>query len=253
MVAEADRPEQEKFRTGADLPLIEAEPPAESGIRRLVRKRRKRRHRVLRVVSARRAIEPWQPGEDYEFTTGGEFSVLDVVLAVLERTGPAHFTAITWTVGLYDGEVLKHLLDTGRLLSARFVVDVTMRNSSGSIYYAQEFMDAFGEENIRTTRVHAKSFTLTNDEHTISFSSTANLNENQRMEQFYFSHDPERAHWFLEVIDELFRTVPLGWNKDTGPPDMSRLDPAATHIEMGTVTDLGKVTEIGRVPLRERT
>lgn len=242
------------FRRGAAVPMIEdAPPPEETGIRRLERPRRKRRHRVLRVVSARRAIEPWAPDMDYEVTTGGEFSMLDVVLAILERTGPAHFSALTWTVGIYDAEVLRRLLDDGRLLSARFVVDVTMKNGGGSAYYAQEFMDAFGEENIRTSRVHAKAYILQNDEHAVSFSSTANLNENQRMELMYFSHDPERVRWYGEVFDELWRTVPPGWNKDTGAPDVSQLDPAGTHIEMGRVTDLGRVADVGRLPLMERT
>lgn len=240
------------MRTGADLPLIEEEPPAESGARILRRKRRYRRHRVLRVKSARRAIEPWAPDMDYEITTGGEFSLLDVVLAVMRRTGPAHLTVVAWTVGLYDSEVVKYKMDAGEILSATFVVDVTMKNGGGSAYYAPEFMETFGEERIRTTRVHAKFVTITNEHHKISISSTANLNENQRMELFYFSHDPARADWYDEVVAELFRTVPPGWNKDTGPPDVSNLDPAGTHIEMGTVTNLGRVSEVGQLSLDER-
>lgn len=224
-----------KLRTGDDLPLEEAAPPEREGFTPLVRKRPARRHRVLRTPSARRALRYFKPGHDLEVHTGGEFSLLDLTLALLEWTGPASDVAVdTWSVGMYDAEVLAHALESGRLRSLRFVVDVTVKNNIGSRAYAPELMRVFGPENVRTTRTHSKFVVITNDDGAAySVSSTANLNENLRAELFYVSDDPARARWYLRIVDKLFEEVPEGWNPDTGAPALKGLDPAASPIRRG--------------------
>jgi hypothetical protein len=231
----------QKFRTGDQLPLIEEPAPAETGVRGLVRERTKRRHRMLRTSSARQALEPFQPGYDYEVMTNGEFSLLDAVLVLLERTGPADVSICTYSAGLYDAEVMNRFIDTGNVLSLRLVLDVSFRTLGGSRNYAVTLMDVFGEECIRTTRTHAKFVTITNAEHKISISSTANLNENKRLELFYFSDSPERAAWYEEIVDELFHDVKPGWNPDHGAPALGRLDPTGSKIQANKGVRMGRI------------
>lgn len=233
------------IRTGDQLPMFEAEPPAESGVKILKRERPKRRHRVLRTKSARIALADWEPGWDYEINTNGEFSLLDVILVLLERTGPADVAISTWSAGLYDVEVANRFLNTGLIRSIRFVLDVSFRNNGGSKGYSNLLMDMFGEECIRTTRTHAKFVTITNETHQFSISSTANLNENKRLEIFHFSDDPARAEWYLEIVENLFHDVKPGWNPDTGAPALGRMNPTGTPIQMGKVTGAGTVSYRG--------
>ncbi|MEE6280169.1 hypothetical protein [Georgenia sp. MJ170] len=223
------------MRTGDDLPLFELEAPEREGFTPLVRKRPRRRNRVLRTPSARRALRYFKPGHDLEVHTGGEFSLLDLTLALLDWTGPASDVVIdTWSVGLYDAEVLAHALEAGRLRSVRFVIDVTVKNNIGSRAYAPELMRVFGAENVRTTRTHSKFVIVTNDDGAAySVSSTANLNENLRAELFYVSDDPERAAWYLGIVERLFAEVPEGWNPDTGMAALKGLDPAGSPIRRG--------------------
>lgn len=223
--------ELQHFRTGEQLELIEERAPATSGARVLGRKRTKRRHRMLRTTSARLALEPFEPGFDYEVMTNGEFSLLDAVLVLLEKTGPADVSICTYSAGLYDAEVMNRFISTGNVRSLRLVLDVSFKTLGGSRGYAVTLMDVFGEECIRTTRTHAKFVTITNETHKISISSTANLNENKRLELFYFSDAPERAEWYEAIVDELFGDVKPGWNPDTGAPALGRLDPTGSQVK----------------------
>lgn len=232
---------EQEFRTGDAVPLIEAEPPKASGVRVLKRARPARRHRVLRTKSARVAVGHWEPGFDYEINTNGEFSLLDVILVLLERTGPADVSISTWSAGLYDVEVANRFLNTGLIRSIRFVLDVSFKNNGGSKGYSSLLMDMFGEECIRTTRTHAKFVTITNETHKLSISSTANLNENKRLEIFHFSDDPARAAWYLAIVDELFHDVMPGWNPDTGAPALGRMDPTGSKIRAGKINKAGRM------------
>ncbi|QOP64950.1 NucT-like nuclease [Arthrobacter phage Brynnie] len=223
----------QKFRTGDELPLFEA-PELDSnldGVRVLERKRPGvRRHRMLRTNSARVALAPFKPGHDYEVMTNGAFSLLDAVLVLLEKSGPADVSICTYSAGLYDAEVMNRFVETGNVRSIRLVLDGSIKTLGGTRGYAVTLMDVFGEECIRTTRTHAKFVTITNDEHTFTISSTANLNENKRLELFYFSDDPDRAAFYEAVVDEVFHDVKPGWNPDHGAPGLGRLDPTGSAV-----------------------
>lgn len=221
----------QKFRTGDAVPLFEEPAPETSGVRGLVRERTKRRHRMLRTSSARVALEPFQPGFDYEVMTNGEFSLLDAVLVLLERSGPADVSICTWSAGLYDSEVMNRFIETGNIRSFRLVLDVGFNKLAGVREYAVTLMDVFGEEHIRTTRTHAKFVTITNETHSFSISSTANLNENKRLELFYMSDCPDRAAWYEEIVDELFNDVKPGWNPNRGAPALKRIDPTGAQVK----------------------
>lgn len=228
-------------RTGDEVPWNEEPPQAvtASGISR----QPVRRHRLLRVRSAFLALEDWR-GHDFEVMTNGEFSVLDALLVLLDRAGrPLHLVVSTWSVGLYDLEVVNKLLDEGRLLSFRLMLDVSFRNSKGSSAYAGQIMPLFGSGSVRTIRSHAKFFLLHGDGVAYSLTSTANLNENKRLELMYFSDDPDRLAFYLRLTDEVFAEVEEGWNPDTGAPELATVDPVAQAVEVG-----GKLpVQVGRL------
>ena len=234
--------QQQKFRRGDELPLNVEPAPEVSGVRGIVRPRTKRRHRMLRTASAFRALEPFTPGVDYEVMTNGEFSLLDAVLVLLERSGPADVAICTWSAGLYDSEVMNRFIETGNIRTFRLVLDVGFNKLAGKQDYAVTLMDVFGEEHIRTTRTHAKFVTISNETHAFSISSTANLNDNKRLELFYISDDPVRCRWFETVVDELFLDVKPGWNPDRGAPALKRVDPTSVPVAMAK----GKI-QMGRL------
>ena len=236
------RTESQPFRLGSDVDVSEESAPAVSGIVGLATPRGNRRNRVLRTRSARIALEPFIEGTDYEVLTNGEFSLLDAILVLLERSGPAHVSISTYSAGIYDAEVVNRFIETGNILSIRFILDVAFKTLGGSKGYAVTLMDVFGEAAIRTTRNHAKFVTITNDTHAYSISSTGNLNENKRLELFYFSDNQERSRWFDSIFDELFENVRPGWNPDTGAPGLNRLDQSKSIVaSSGSRITMGRI------------
>lgn len=205
-----------------------------------------RNHRFLRVQSARRALADFTPGTDFEVMTNGAFSVLDALLVLLDRAGrPCHLVVSTWSVGLYDVEVVTHLRDTGRLSSVRFILDVSVRSNIGTRTFAPQLLELFKAGNIRTTRTHAKYFLLFDDTGAVSYSltSTANLNENKRLELMYFSDDPERLDFYRRATDAVFEEVAEGFTGSHGAPSLPRLDPGPQRepLRMGRVGSVGFV------------
>lgn len=65
---------------------------------------RKARARLSKVASARDTIDGFGHGMDVVGLTFGQFSLLDLIEAALELTGPADVTISTWSAGFYDVE-----------------------------------------------------------------------------------------------------------------------------------------------------
>lgn len=241
------------FRAPENMPLLVDVPPAASGAVGRLTPSPRRRHRMLRTNSARLALEPFTDaiatGEpfDYEVMTNGEFSLLDAVLVLLDQAGPSDVAIATWSAGLYDMEVLNRFVSTKLIRSFRLVLDVSFRNNRGNnakdgTSYAAVLEDVFGPETIRTTRTHAKFVTITGGAHEFSITSTANLNENKRLEIFALSSAPDRAAFYERIVDELFEGIKPGWHPDRGAPALERVDPTGTHLGAGMVAAVGTVT-----------
>lgn len=217
--------------------LLDEEPaPAQPKARTTRVRPRRRRHRMLRTASARLALEGFDEGHDLLAMTGGEFSLLDAILVILEKTGPANVTVCTYSTGLYDAEVLAHFLQTDRIRSMRWILDGNFRTLASSRGYAVELMDVFGQEAIRTTRVHAKFVLIEADGLDVVITSSANLNENKRLEHFMVTTAPETAAFFREFVATVWGDVKPGWNPDHGVPGLKGLDPTHTPIRTGTAT-----------------
>lgn len=194
---------------------------------------RRRRHRFLRTASARRALRDFRDGWELDCLTGGEFSLLDATLVLLEQTGPADVTICTYSTGLYDAEVMAHFLGTDLIRSIRWILDANFRTLAGSRGYAVEVVNVFGEERIRTTRTHAKFVLIEGEEMCVSVTSSANLNENKRIEHLQVSSDPAKARFLRGFVETVWEDVRPGWNADHGVPGLRDLDPLASPVTMG--------------------
>lgn len=223
--------------TGQPLNLTSEPAPARTKVTTTIRPiPKRRRHRFLRTESARRALKDFQAGYELDCLTGGEFSLLDAILVLLEKTGPADVTVCTYSTGLYDAEVMAHFLATDRIRSMRWILDGNFRTLSGSRGYAVSLMDVFGEECIRTTRTHAKFVLIESDTMSVTITSSANLNENRRLEHVQVSSCPVRAAFLANFVRTIWGDVKPGWNPDRGVPGLAGLDPINTGIRAGHAT-----------------
>lgn len=63
----------------------------------------RRRHAVESFRTASEAIGTLEPGISIFGVTRGQFSMIDLVLAVLDQLGPAHVSLWTWKIAEYEG------------------------------------------------------------------------------------------------------------------------------------------------------
>lgn len=140
--------------------------------------------------------------------TFGQFSMMDAVEALLEKTGPADVVIATWTAGSADLSRSAESLNNGRIRSLRFIVDCSFGQRQPG--YLAQVRRLFGDDAIRSTRTHAKFAVITNDEWSVAVRTSMNLNENPRLESIEVSDDPELARFLLRVTDELFAEEKAG-------------------------------------------
>ncbi|HEX7352507.1 hypothetical protein [Brachybacterium sp.] len=212
----------------------------------------RRRNRMLRTNSARLALGPFledvqrEPDASwFEFwRTTGDFSLLDLILVLLDTAGPSEVTVETWSAGLYDMEVLNRFITSDLITSFRLVLDVSFRNNRGNnamdgTSYAAVLEDVFGLDAIRTTRTHAKNVIVRGGAHDFVILSSANLNENKRAEWFTVTNDPGMVEFGSRVADELFGGIDPGWHPDRGAEQLDRIDSTGSSLGARPMSGIG--------------
>lgn len=166
-----------------------------------VRRRNVRRAVVLAEnESASQCIGVLSAGVRITGLTMGQFSLLDLVAAVLEQIGSACVCISTWTTGIRDIQRAAWLLDNGVIEKFTLLTDRSFPQRQPE--YCAALLARFGETSVRSTRTHAKFAILTNDVWRVVIRSSMNLNSNPRYEQFDLDDDAELADWFLRHVDE---------------------------------------------------
>lgn len=133
-----------------------------------------RRPRLSKVTNARDALADFGRGMETYCLTFGQFSLMDAVEAILEKTGPADVAISTWTAGNADLSRSAEHLHNGNIRSLRFVADCSFGQRQPG--YLAELVRLFGAEAIRTTRTHAKFVVITNDDWQVAVRTSMNLN-----------------------------------------------------------------------------
>lgn len=197
------------------------------------RKTPARRPRLSKVTNARDALADFGRGVETYCLTFGQFSLMDAIEAVLEKTGPADVALSTWTAGGADLSRSAEHLHNGNIRSLRFVADCSFGQRQPG--YLAKLRELFGDEAIRTTRTHAKFAVLTNDEWSVAIRTSMNLNENPRLESIEVSDDPSLAAFLLQVVDEIFADEVAGDFRTKGRPALAGMDAVMpqARVEMG--------------------
>lgn len=169
--------------------------------------------RRARLVLARRqeaaeVLGELRAGARVVGVTKGQFSLLDLVEAVLEQVAPAYVLVSTWTPGKAEMERVLELLETGMISSFHLLVDRSFPTRHP--YYVQQVEDICGDAAIRMTRTHAKFALIKAEKWRICIRTSMNFNRNPRLEQFDLDDDPRIYELFERVASELFADVPSG-------------------------------------------
>lgn len=181
-----------------------------------------RKPRLSKITNARDALADFDRGMETYCLTFGQFSLMDAVEAILEKTGPADLALSTWTAGGADlSRSAEHLRDS-RIKSLRLVVDCSFGQRQPG--YLAQCRELFGDDAIRSTRTHAKFAVISNDTWNVAVRTSMNLNENPRLESIEVSDDPSLAGFLLEIVDELFREEEPGDFRTKSRPELVNVE-----------------------------
>jgi hypothetical protein len=138
----------------------------------------------------------------------GQFSLIDLITAIVERIGPADVRLSTWTTGIKDMETALALLDTGRFKSLQILTDRSFPSRQPA--YAARLVQLFGSEAVVCTQVHAKVVVLRAPGWAVTVRSSMNLNRNDRFEQFDLDEGESLAAFYGAWFDLLRKEAGSG-------------------------------------------
>jgi len=162
---------------------------------------------LRRQQSAAEAVEQLdRDGTSVYGLTRGQFSLVDLIRAILQKTGPASLWISTWTAAGTDVSTMAELMHSGDIVSCRWLVDATFVRRCPSL--VATIRDRFGRDAIRVTRTHAKFALIVNHEWKVALRTSMNLNENPRLESFEVGHDPQLAGFLTDAMRDLWEKQP---------------------------------------------
>lgn len=163
----------------------------------------KRELRDLRSrQSARQAVAGLNRKTEIFGFTKGQFSLLDLIAAVFEITGPAHLSLSTWTAAPHEIQSLGAMLQRGDVTGTRFLIDFSMARRDPAA--SSQLRETFGWDNVRVAQNHAKFAVFQNAAWKVVLRSSMNLNMNPRFEDFQIAHDPALAQFLNAILDEIW-------------------------------------------------
>lgn len=189
--------------------------------------------------NASQAISEFRPGIDLCMLNKGRFSLIDLIRALLDRTGPADVTVSTWTAARREIDEAAELLGETRIRSIRWLVDYSFCRRQPT--YAAQLRERFGDRCIRSTMNHAKFVMIRNESWNVIVRTSMNLNKNQRLEYAEISDDAAFADFLDATIAEVFEDQPAGGWIDERPQN-AKDQFAKLGVEDGSLgaSDYGK-------------
>lgn len=166
----------------------------------------------VRGETAIQAIGDIKHGMEFFGFTKGQFSMIDVIIHILNQTGPADVSIITWSAADADIRAAHSFLENGNIRKCRFLVDYSFKSRKPEIL--AKIVDLFGDDAVRISSVHAKSVLIQNEDWNFFIRTSMNLNFNPRFENFEISEGFEFADWMRTVFDEI-------WNDRTAAECLS--------------------------------
>lgn len=161
-----------------------------------------------RLSSAAQAVGVLTPGCRVVGLTMGQFSLLDLIAAVLVQVGPADVLVSTWTPGRQEMERVADMLDAHAITGFRLLVDRSFVSRHPE--YVARIQRMLGSETIRQTRTHAKFALVRGGGYQIAIRTSMNFNRNPRFEQFDLDDDPVIYDFFDGFARLLYESAPTG-------------------------------------------
>ena len=135
--------------------------------------------------------------------TSGEFSLIDVIKAVVRKMDSPKMVLSTWTAAKAEMDHVFAFLESGSVKSARWIVDRSFQNRQPQL--CQALRATFGDNAIRVQRVHCKFALIWDNDKCVSVQTSANLNRNLRIENVCVSSCPVFFDAYKALAEDIFQ------------------------------------------------
>lgn len=136
--------------------------------------------------------------------TSGEFSIIDVVKAIVGRMDSPRLVLSTWTAAGADMKHVHDMIEGGGVAAARWIVDRSFQNRQPEL--CGVLRSRFGDDAIRVQRVHCKFVMFEDEKRKILVQTSANLNKNMRIENVSVSPCPVLFGAYAGLVEDIFGT-----------------------------------------------
>jgi hypothetical protein len=164
---------------------------------------RRELRRMLRQGNAIEDLGTIYPGMSLYGFTKGHWSLVDLLGAILDQTGPADLTISTWTAHHNDLTRVVEFFRSDVIRSLRFLTDVSFVRRRPA--WAELLRERFGDQAIRLSSVHAKFVLIRNEKWALVCRTSMNLNNNPRFEDFMLEDSPSLAAFLQGLMDEIWK------------------------------------------------
>lgn len=141
--------------------------------------------------------------------TRGQFSLIDLIYAILKTIGASDVICTTWSAGIKDANTVKWMCESDLIKSFLLITDHSYVTRQSK--YALEITQLFGEQNIRTSEIHAKFCLISNDDFKITIRTSMNLNANRTCENFEIDDSEEVYEFYKNFVVQIFGEMPKGF------------------------------------------
>ena len=158
---------------------------------------------IGRYIRSPRAMgEQLRDGVNIHGITDGTWSFFDAVMVMADAVGPSDVVVSSWTIGTVDLSKHERYLRYGNFRTLRLLVDYSFEARQPK--YCATMRRMFGDESIRIWNSHAKFVIMTGGKFDILYLTSANMNQNPRIESYSVFCDSDLAHEYLAMVDEFF-------------------------------------------------
>lgn len=143
--------------------------------------------------------------------TKGQFSLMELLVALLGITGPADVAISVWTAADADLRDAYSFIESGKINRLRLLIDRSFETRQPD--YCGTVRELFGDDSVRVASTHAKMATICNEKWNLAIRTSMNLNRNRRWEQFEITNCSEMAGFINSIFDAAW-----GANAELGCP-----------------------------------
>lgn len=157
-----------------------------------------------------------QPGETIHFATGAEWSMIDLLIYLLEQTGPADVLISTFEISEFPARLLHQLIEMKMITKLECLLDYRSKERKAGVFQLMQNISV----KLKSVPCHAKVTVITNGDWQVCVIGSANYTRNIRIEAGIICTDPRAVEFHHRWMhQELNNEQPFGYELNAGAAD----------------------------------